>query len=357
MRPPGTIFMAATAFALSAAPAPAQTPRPLSVDLGRLMDGKSAQISNRTLTVRKEDGRTVARLDARAAEGGALLTGIQLGDGVIELDLRGRDVAQQSFVGIAFHFVDWTTYDAVYFRPFNFRAAEAERRGHSVQYVSHPLNTWQKLRAERPGQFERAIEPPPDPNGWFHARIVLANSKVEVYVNRAGPPCLVVDDLGKHKFGGVALFVGNGSDGAFADLRVSADSRRDTTMKIKLNSVIVRDQASALRFYTEVLGFMKKTDVPAGEFRWLTVVSPEEPDGTELVLEPNVNAAAAAYQRALFDAGIPLTAFAVEDVEQEYLRLSALGVTFTSKPVDAGAAIIAVLDDTCGNLIQIYQIR
>ena len=128
-------------------------------------------------------------------------------------------------------------------------------------------------------------------------------------------------------------------------------------MKIKLNSVIVRDQEAALRFYTEILGFVKKMDIPAGEFRWLTVVSPEEPYGTELLLEPNVNAAAATFQQALFDAGIPLTAFAVEDTEQEYLRLSALGVAFTSKPVDAGAAIVAVLDDTCGNLVQIYQIR
>jgi catechol 2,3-dioxygenase-like lactoylglutathione lyase family enzyme len=128
-------------------------------------------------------------------------------------------------------------------------------------------------------------------------------------------------------------------------------------MKIRLNSVMVQDQEAALRFYTEVLGFVKKMDIPAGEFRWLTVVSPEEPNGTALLLEPNVNPAAATFQRALFEAGIPLTAFAVDDVGQEYLRLSALGVAFTSKPVDAGAAIVAVLDDTCGNLIQIYQTR
>jgi hypothetical protein len=140
---------------------------------------------------------------------------------VTEVDLRGKDVAQQSFLGIAFHVVDWTTLDAVYFRPFNFRAAEAERRSHSVQYVSHPAHTWQRLRAERPGQFEQAIDPPPDPNGWFHARIVLVGGRVEVYVNGAAKPSLAVEDLGAVKSGGVGLFVGNGSDGSFTDLKIT----------------------------------------------------------------------------------------------------------------------------------------
>jgi len=126
-------------------------------------------------------------------------------------------------------------------------------------------------------------------------------------------------------------------------------------MKIKLNSVIVQDQARALRFYTEVLGFTKKMDLPAGEFRWLTVASPEEPDGTQLLLEPNANPAAAAYQCALFETGIPLTAFAVDDIGAEHRRLEALGVAFKSGPTDMGGAVVAVLDDTCGNLIQIYQ--
>jgi catechol 2,3-dioxygenase-like lactoylglutathione lyase family enzyme len=127
-------------------------------------------------------------------------------------------------------------------------------------------------------------------------------------------------------------------------------------MKIKLNSIIVQDQAKALRFYTEVLGFVKKMDVPAGEYRWLTVVSPEEPDGTQVVLEPNAHPASATYQDALFKSGIPLTAFEVADIEAEYQRLTALGVIFQSKPTDVGAAMIAIFDDTCGNLIQIYQV-
>lgn len=126
-------------------------------------------------------------------------------------------------------------------------------------------------------------------------------------------------------------------------------------MKITLNSVIVRDQEHAFRFYTEVLGFIKKTEIPLGEYKWLTVVSPEEPGGTQLVLEPNAHPASAAYQKALFETGTPLTSFAVEDVQGEVEKLKALGVTFTMEPTDVGTAIIAVFDDTCGNFIQIYQ--
>lgn len=126
-------------------------------------------------------------------------------------------------------------------------------------------------------------------------------------------------------------------------------------MRIKLNSVIVRDQEHALRFYTEVLGFIKKTEIPAGNYRWLTVVSPDEQDGAELVLEPNAHPAAATYQTALFETGTPLTAFAVDDVQGEVEKLKALGVKFSIDPTDVGTAIIAVFDDTCGNYIQVYQ--
>lgn len=126
-------------------------------------------------------------------------------------------------------------------------------------------------------------------------------------------------------------------------------------MKISLNSVIVQDQEHALRFYTEVLGFEKKVDIPAGDHRWLTVVSPEDPDGTQLVLEPNAHPAAAKYQRALYQSAIPLTSFAVDDVQAEYERLAGMGITFSMAPTDIGDAIVAIFDDTCGNMIQIYQ--
>jgi catechol 2,3-dioxygenase-like lactoylglutathione lyase family enzyme len=124
-------------------------------------------------------------------------------------------------------------------------------------------------------------------------------------------------------------------------------------MRINLASVLVDDQDKALRFYTEVLGFVKKTEVPMGEHRWLTVVSPEEPDGVELVLEPDEHPAVRPFKQALVADGIPFTSFAVDDVQKEFERLSALGVTFTQEPAAMGPVTTAVLDDTCGNLIMI----
>ncbi|WP_105972405.1 VOC family protein [Streptomyces geranii] len=126
-------------------------------------------------------------------------------------------------------------------------------------------------------------------------------------------------------------------------------------MRIHLTSVFVDDQDTALRFYTEVLGFVKKTEVPLGADRWLTVVSPEDPDGTELLLEPSGHPAVKPYKEALVKDGIPATAFAVDDVHAEFARLSALGVRFTQEPLEMGPVTVAVLDDTCGNLIQIVH--
>jgi catechol 2,3-dioxygenase-like lactoylglutathione lyase family enzyme len=124
-------------------------------------------------------------------------------------------------------------------------------------------------------------------------------------------------------------------------------------MRINLTSVLVDDQEKALRFYTDVLGFKPKTDVPVGEHRWITVVSPEDPDGTELLLEPDEHPAAKPFKEALVADGIPFTAFAVDDVHAEFERLRGLGVRFTQEPADMGPVTTAVLDDTCGNLIQI----
>ncbi|GAB2618429.1 VOC family protein [Streptomyces capparidis] len=126
-------------------------------------------------------------------------------------------------------------------------------------------------------------------------------------------------------------------------------------MRIHLSSVFVDDQEKALRFYTEVLGFVKKHDVPMGEDRWLTVVSPEDPEGTELLLEPSGHPAVGPYRTALATDGIPATAFAVDDVHAEYDRLRRLGVRFTQEPLEMGTVTTAVLDDTCGNLIQLVR--
>ncbi|UQA97280.1 VOC family protein [Streptomyces halobius] len=126
-------------------------------------------------------------------------------------------------------------------------------------------------------------------------------------------------------------------------------------MRIHLSSVFVDDQDKALRFYTDVLGFVKKTEVPLGEDRWLTVVSPEDPDGTELLLEPDGHPAVKPYKAALVKDRIPAASFAVDDVPAEFNRLRELGVDFTQEPLEMGSVTTAVLDDTCGNLIQIVH--
>ncbi|NEA31825.1 VOC family protein [Streptomyces sp. SID13031] len=126
-------------------------------------------------------------------------------------------------------------------------------------------------------------------------------------------------------------------------------------MRIHLTSVFVDDQDKALRFYTEVLGFVKKNEVPLGQDRWLTVVSPDDLDGTELLLEPDSHPAVKPYQQALAEDGIPAASFAVDDVAAEFKRLGDLGVQFTQAPLAMGPVTTAVLDDTCGNLIQIAQ--
>jgi len=126
-------------------------------------------------------------------------------------------------------------------------------------------------------------------------------------------------------------------------------------MRIKLTSIMVDDQDKALKFYTEVLGFRKKHDIPVGEYKWLTVVSPEGPEDLELALEPNANPAARTFQQAMFAQSIPLAAFEVAGIENEYIRLKKQGVVFTREPVKAGPVTIAIFSDTCGNLIQMYQ--
>ena len=126
-------------------------------------------------------------------------------------------------------------------------------------------------------------------------------------------------------------------------------------MKIVVTSVLVDDQEKALRFYTDVLGFVKKDDIPLGEARWLTVVSPQDPDGTELLLEPDAHPAAGPFKAALVEDGIPYASFGVDDVAAEFRRLRGLGVRFTQEPAAMGPVTTAVFDDTCGNLIQIAQ--
>jgi catechol 2,3-dioxygenase-like lactoylglutathione lyase family enzyme len=128
-------------------------------------------------------------------------------------------------------------------------------------------------------------------------------------------------------------------------------------MRIVTASVFVDDQDKALKFYTDMLGFVKKTEIPVGKFKWLTVVSPDAPDGVELLLEPNDNPSAKTFQESIFKQGIAATSFGVDDVQKEYERLKALGVVFTQEPTNMGPVSTAVFQDTCGNLIQIAQMH
>ena len=186
----------------------------------RAIEPKDVEVFNRSVSSLSDGAKRGLRLSEHAGDGVAYLRGIELGKGTIEFDVKGKDVQGQSFVGVAFHGVDGTTYDAIYFRPFNFRAEDPARRSHAVQYVSHPTYTWQKLRAERPGIFEQPVSPAPDPNTWFHVRVVVASPKISVFVGEAKEPSLVVNQLSDRATGLVGLWVGNSSGGDFANFKI-----------------------------------------------------------------------------------------------------------------------------------------
>jgi hypothetical protein len=210
----------AYAIALTSPARIAGQKKTIEPDLADLSDGKGLKLFNRTASSLTDGARKGLRLSEAPGDGGAYLTGIEFANGTIELDIRGKDVQQQSFVGIVFHGVDETTYDGIYFRPFNFRTDDAARRIRAVQYVSHPAYPWQKLRADTPGKYEKPVNPVPDPNGWFHARVVVASPKVSVFVGDGTEPCLVVDQLSDRKKGLTGLWVGNTSGGDFANFKV-----------------------------------------------------------------------------------------------------------------------------------------
>ncbi len=193
---------------------------PIQTDLAKLTEGNLLKVFNRRITVLRDGTRNGARLSEAEGDGVAYLDGTEFANGTIEVDIRGKDVQQRSFVGVAFHGVDGATYDAVYFRPFNFRAADPARRVRAVQYISHPTYTWEKLRTEHPGKYEQPVTPAPDPNGWFHARIVVASPKVSVYVDDAKAPSLIVAQLSGRGRGLVGLWAGNYSGGDFANFKL-----------------------------------------------------------------------------------------------------------------------------------------
>ena len=150
-----------------------------------------------------------------------VLPGIEFTNGVIEFDALGQnDPPQSNFLGVSFRYIDEKTHDAVYFRPFNFRAKDADRKAHAVQYISHQEYHWFDLRKNKPGQYEKPINPAPDGNTWFHAKIIIERPEVSVYVNGASEPSLVVEELSDRMGGGIGLWVGPGNGGHFANLKI-----------------------------------------------------------------------------------------------------------------------------------------
>lgn len=192
-----------------------QTVRP---GLSQLARGDGGAVFNRSIEATERDGRPAVSLDEREGDGFAYWPDLSFADGSIELDIRGRDLGGRSFVGLAFHGLDEETYDVVYFRPFNFRAEDPARRAHAVQYISHPDYTWHRLRDEHPGKYENALDPAPDPDGWFHVRVVVEHPRVSVFVDGEQTPSLEVEQLSDRGRGWVGFWVGNGSNGEFANL-------------------------------------------------------------------------------------------------------------------------------------------
>jgi hypothetical protein len=197
-----------------------QSAAPQQIDLANSLASGKLRAVNRGVTPLQGDRRGI-HVDAKEGPGIVWIEGSDLGDGTIEADVRGKDVMQQSFVGIAFHRKDDKTYEAVYLRPFNFRAKEPDRHQHAVQYVSVPDYDWPRLRKEFPEEFENPVDASLVPTDWVHLRIVVKGAAVQVYAGKVQSPTLEVRKLGSTDRGAVGLWVGNNSDGDFADVRVT----------------------------------------------------------------------------------------------------------------------------------------
>jgi hypothetical protein len=189
-----------------------------TVDLFHLAQTGGLVVQNRTIAPLTDGSRKGISFSAAEGDGVAWIKGIGFSHGSIELDIRGKDVLQQSFVGVAFHGINKDSLESVYFRPFNFRSTDSVRKTHAVQYIDQPDFPWERLRSEHTGIFEKAIYPPPAADQWFHVRITVHYPEIKVYVNNNTRPSLTVKELSSLKDGRIGLWVGNNSDGDFANL-------------------------------------------------------------------------------------------------------------------------------------------
>ena len=190
-------------------------------NLGQLARSNKIEVFNRTLVQTKAEGPEVAFLSSGANYGVAWITDVDFSNGTIEMEIKGRNEPGQSFVGIAFHGQDNGTLDAVYLRPFNFQAPEPDHRNHAIQYISLPKYDWSDLRKNYPGKYEAALIPAPAPESWVNLKLVIENKSVFAFVNEMAKPVLSVELLNDRHNGKLGLWVGNGSVGAFRNLKIS----------------------------------------------------------------------------------------------------------------------------------------
>ena len=190
-------------------------------DLFNMAENSKLEVFNRKVSTFTENEKKGIRFSKNENDGVAWLNGVEFSNGSIELDIRGKDVFQQSFVGLAFHGIDNRTFDAVYFRPFNFQSTDPVRKIHAVQYVAYPDYPWQLLREKFNGKFEKAVIPSPNGTEWFHVKITIKYPMVTVFVNGSSEPSLTIEKLNNRKTGKIGLWVGNNSDGDFANLQIT----------------------------------------------------------------------------------------------------------------------------------------
>jgi hypothetical protein len=186
-------------------------------------DEKNFRVVNRNINIIHESQKIIVHLDGKPNDGVAWITNASFGFGSIEFDVKGKDVIQQSFVGIAFHGTDDSAYDVVYFRPFNFQSPDSLRKKHQVQYISLPKFDWEILRQKFTGVYENNITQNILPTDWFHAKVVIKDNSITVYVNEDEKASLVVKPISKTKNGKIGFWVGNNSDGDFANLVIKSD--------------------------------------------------------------------------------------------------------------------------------------
>jgi hypothetical protein len=199
--------------------------RAADYNLGELARANQIEAFNRTLDQTKADSPQEVFLTAAPGGGLAWVDGVEFSTGTIELEIKGKNQPGQSFVGIAFHALDSRAFDAVYLRPFNFQSTDPERRSHSIQYISMPDYDWNKLRSTHPGKYEFTIAPPPDPGSWVKLKLVIKGKTLAAFVNGSDLPSLKVELLNDRLKGKVALWVGNGSDGWFKNLKIVPEAK------------------------------------------------------------------------------------------------------------------------------------